>query len=123
MVDTACTGPRLGPVLDLHAQQLKPVYVGLYPVAATAHILVELTDQIACELLQLVFFQLFSEVGVEVVLSLVLVLIEQPRQVVAFELDLDLNVRLRHIHTRHHARGKRAIEAHRGRVERLIYGH
>ena len=47
---TTCTGPRFRTVFDLHTQQLKTVYISLYPVLAAADIFVKLTKQVASKL-------------------------------------------------------------------------
>ena len=69
----ACTGPRLRAVLHLEAKQLKPIYVGLYPVLAARNVLVKLTGQVASQLHQHALVERLGQVLVEVAFTVVLI--------------------------------------------------
>ena len=60
VMHTTCAGPRLRAVLDLHTQQLKAVYVCLYPVLTTGNILIKLAKQVASKLCKYVLVQVFG---------------------------------------------------------------
>ena len=89
VVHTAGTGPRLGAILDLHTQQLKTVYIRLYPVLAAADVLVELTQQVSCQLSQLTLVHVLGKVVVKPRRRVVLFSL-----VVLVELDLNLDLRI-----------------------------
>ena len=107
VMHTACAGPRLSPVFDLHTKQLKAVYVCLYPVLAATNIFVKLTKQVASKLCQHAFVQVFGQVVVKVALVLTRVNLNlEPTNVNldtlgVFNLNLDVWTFV-HLHHRRH---------------------
>ena len=62
VVHTARTFPRLCPVLDFQAQQLKPVYISLYPVCPRIYIILKIFEQFPRYAIQLLITKNLCEV-------------------------------------------------------------